>query len=282
MRTTTALAAEAFFLDAGNGKRFCLFYAADENLRCRGAVLYVAPFGEEMNKSRRMIAIQAKSLATQGFAVLVLDLYGCGDSEGELKDASWAIWKSDLNFAFSWLRQRCTAPISLLALRLGALLALDFIRDGAHKIDQLILWQPVLSGKQYLTQFFRLKLANDILIDSNAQSGGTQAIRRQLDEGEIVEIAGYEISSKLSSNIDGLNAVDFLPLKFPVHWFEIQNDTGAALPPAKQRTFDFWQQHQVDVHLEQVSGDDFWMTQEISVCEELVERTTRQLTHCIS
>jgi exosortase A-associated hydrolase 2 len=154
-------AAHAFFLDTSNGRRFCLFHSVDTKLECRGAVLYVAPFGEEMNKSRRMIALQARKLARQGFAVLVPDLYGCGDSDGELKDASWTQWKYDLGTALSWLRHQCDVPISLFGLRLGALLALDFIRDDNCDIQQLILWQPVPSGQQFLTQFFRIKLANN-------------------------------------------------------------------------------------------------------------------------
>lgn len=268
-------ATQAFFLDTSNGRRFCLFHPVSADIKCLGAVLYVAPFAEEMNKSRRMMALQARSLALQGFAVLILDLYGCGDSDGELKDASWAQWKDDLKAAFSWLQQHCAAPVSLLGLRLGALLALDFIRDGGHQVHQLMLWQPVLNGQQFLTQFFRLKLANDILSGNKEQSTSTQTIRQQLNHSEVIEIAGYEISSKLSAAIDVLNLTDFASLKFPVYWLEIQAEANAALAPAKQKVLDFWQQHQVDVHLEQVSGPDFWMTQEISVCHELLERTTR-------
>ena len=270
---------QAFFLDTNNGRRFCLFHPVGENIKCRSTLLYVAPFAEEMNKSRRMLALLARNLAQQGVAVLILDLYGCGDSDGELKDASWKQWKDDLGTAFSWLRQRCDAPISLLGLRLGGLLALDFIRNSKHQVDQLILWQPVLNGQQFLTQFLRLKLANDILSDSKQHSGSTQAIRQQLSEGEIVEIAGYEISSKLSTSIDALKASDFLPLNIPVHWLEIQSDSDAALAPAKQTIIDYWQQHQVRVLLEQIAGIDFWMTQEISICETLIERTTALLTH---
>ena len=271
-------AAQAFFLDTNNGRRFCLFHAVSESSKCRGAVLFIAPFGEEMNKSRRMLALLAKNLAQHGVAVLILDLYGCGDSDGEFKDASWMQWKDDLDKAFSWLRHHCDAPISLLGVRVGGLLALDFMRDSAHQVNQLILWQPVLSGRQFMTQFFRLKLANDILNDNKEQRDSTQSIRQQLNNGEIVEIAGYEISSKLSAIIDSLNAIDYLPLNTSVHWFEIQRDIHAALAPAKQKIIDFWQQHQVAVFLEQIPSVDFWMTQEIYVCDELLERTTALLT----
>lgn len=270
--------AQAFFLDTVNGRRFSIFHAVSEGMKCSGALLYAAPFGEEMNKSRRMLALLARNLARRGVAVMILDLYGCGDSDGELKDASWVQWKDDLGAALSWLQRHCDAPINLLGLRLGGLLALDFLRDNSHQVNQLILWQPVLNGQQFLTQFFRLKLAGDILSDSNQQSGSTQSIRQQLNDGEIVEIAGYEISSKLSSSIDTLNVADFLPLSIPVHWFEIQRDALAVLAPAKQKIIDYWHQQQIKLVLEQISGLDFWMTQEISICDELVERTTALLT----
>lgn len=274
MHSASPNAAQAFFLNTSNGKRFCVFHSIDAKLKCRGAVLYVAPFGEEMNKSRRMIALQARNLAQHGYAVLILDLYGCGDSDGELKDASWTQWKDDLGAAFFWLRQQYDVPISLLGIRLGALLALDFTRDDKYDIHQLFLWQPVLNGQQFLTQFFRIKLANDIFNDSTPNTGGTQAIRQLLNQGEIVEIGGYEISSNLSVDIDKLNAADFLPIQVPIYWFELQSDAKTILSPAKQKIIDYWQRQQVKVVLEQVSGAEFWMTQEISVCNELMQRTT--------
>lgn len=265
-------AAEGFFLDAKEGKLFCVYHAAAGAV-CRGAILYVPPFGEEMNKSRRMISMQARALAQQGFAVLLMDLSGCGDSEGEYRDASWQQWKSDLALAHAWLRQRCEAPVSLLGLRLGALLALDFMRDGLHTVHQLVLWQPVLHGQQFLTQFFRLRLASDLLAKNAAQNGGTQAIRELLSAGEIVEIAGYEISSQLSSPIEKLKAGDFLPKNVAVEWIEIQHEL-TELAPAKQQTIELWQQHQLDVSLHRLAGAEFWATQETAVCPELIELTT--------
>jgi len=43
-----------------------------------------------MNKSRRMVALQARALAGRGFAVLQMDALGCGDSAGDMQDATWA------------------------------------------------------------------------------------------------------------------------------------------------------------------------------------------------
>jgi len=79
---------EPFFLPASRGERFCIFHPAAGALR--GAVLYLHPFAEEMNKSRRMAALQSRMLAARGIAVLQIDLFGCGDSSGDFGDASWA------------------------------------------------------------------------------------------------------------------------------------------------------------------------------------------------
>ena len=85
---------EPFFLKAGEGQRFCIVHRPSGV--CHGALLYVHPFGEEMNKSRRMVALQCRALAENGFLVLQMDLRGCGDSSDEFVDASWQDWIEDV------------------------------------------------------------------------------------------------------------------------------------------------------------------------------------------
>ena len=115
------------------GRRFALHHRPAGPPR--GLVVYVHPFAEEMNKSRRMAALQSRALAEAGFAVLQVDLMGCGDSDGELLDASWAQWVGDVVFACGWLRQQYphsgtdTVPLWLWGLRAGALLAADAARQ---------------------------------------------------------------------------------------------------------------------------------------------------------
>ena len=278
----TASNAEAFFLDAADGKRFCIFHAVDQATQCRGAVLFVPAFGEEMNKSRRMLALQARVLAQHGFASLLIDLHGCGDSDGDLRDASWDSWKNDISLAHSWLQQRCTAPVSLLGLRLGAILALDFICNDNAPVHRLIMWQPVLNGQQFLTQFYRVQIANAMLNNSNESGGGTKAIRQLLAQGEVVEIAGYEISPKLSATIDALNAHNFLPKNISLHWFEIQTEIDDHLSPAKQKIVNFWKANQSQIQLHKFSGAEFWATQEVSTNADLIGLTSALLTQTSS
>ncbi len=121
------LAPDAFFLRVAHGQRFCLYHApaASTTHKVKSALIYLHPFAEEMNKSRRVAAMQARLLAQHGYAVLQIDLHGCGDSSGDFGDATWQSWVQDVLEAHAWLRERCDAPLWLWGLRAGCLLATD-------------------------------------------------------------------------------------------------------------------------------------------------------------
>ena len=268
------LPAEAFFLDAAPGRRFALYHAPNVAVQARGAILYVHPFGDEMNKSRRMAALQAKSLAAKGFAVLQIDLFGCGDSSGEFRDATWEIWKADLAAAKEWLHSRVALPMSVWGLRLGALLALDFARDAVDGIDRIVLWQPVMKGELFLTQFLRLRLATEMLAADTGKNTGTHAMRKALKAGEILDVAGYELPPALAATIDTLDAAEWVCVQNSVDWFEIMSESKHALTPASERVASAWTKAGVDLHIHQIACASFWLTQEITECPELISTTT--------
>ena len=88
---------EALFIPAASGQRLLVHHPAQGS--SRGGVVYVQPFAEEMNKSRRMATLQAQALAAQGWAVAMPDLAGCGDSSGEFAEARWDDWVDDVLLA---------------------------------------------------------------------------------------------------------------------------------------------------------------------------------------
>jgi len=270
----TAPPAEPFFLDAAPGRRFCLFYPPLG--ACRGAVLYVHPFAEEMNRARRMAALQARALAQQGYGVLQLDLHGCGDSGGDFGDARWTTWLDDLARGAAWLHARLGQPLTLWGLRLGALLALDFARTAAHPPQALLLWQPVLKGSSYLTQFLRLKMAASLQGGDDAQPG-TDALRRMLNDGQTLEIAGYDLSPELAAALDALDPLEAMTPPCPVHWFEALSGAGRQLPAGAMRAADAWRARGVDLRQHALACPPFWTTPEIAVSPDLVAATTRAL-----
>ena len=113
---------------------------------------------EEMNKSRRMISLQARNFAQLGYAVLILDLFGTGESSGEFGAITWAIWLENIQSAINWLKQQGARTIDLWGLRTGCLLAMDFAGQSQEPIKHLLCWQPVINGETFITQFLRLRM----------------------------------------------------------------------------------------------------------------------------
>ena len=265
--------AQPFFLKAAAGERYCLFHPALG--ACRGGMVYLHPFGEEMNKARRMAALQARALAARGIAVLQIDLHGCGDSSGDFADARWEQWLDDVALGMQWLAARLGRPVGLWGLRLGALLALDYARrqreQGGPAPARLLLWQPVHNGSTFLTQFLRLRMANEMLAEDGAQKTGTAALREQLRAGEALEVAGYELAPALADALDALDLAKLPPPSCPVHWFDVVAAEGRPLTPASAKLTAAWLAHGVALQAQAVVGLQFWGTQEISTCEALIE-----------
>jgi exosortase A-associated hydrolase 2 len=271
-------ALEPFFLPAAHGERFCIYHPAATVPR--GGLVYLHPFAEEMNKSRRMAALQSRMLAALGFAVLQIDLFGCGDSSGDFGNASWEIWQHDVALAVQWLAQRVGGSVALWGLRLGALLALDSARLCNPVPDKFVLWQPVISGESFLTQFLRLRVATEMIADGVAQTS-TQNLRNELNSGTVLEIAGYDLTPKLAIAIDGLKLAEMLPHDASVHWFEVVSDTNRSLSPASRRVVDAWIARGVEVDIHTVAGEPFWNTIEIAECSALLVETTRVVAEAL-
>jgi exosortase A-associated hydrolase 2 len=265
---------EPFFLGSGADQRFCLFHRPAGT--CRGAVLYVPPFAEELNRTRRMAALGARRLAAHGYGVLQIDLLGTGDSAGDFLDARWDLWKQDLDMGAAWLRARVDTPLTLWGLRLGALLALDHARTAAYPLAPLLLWQPVASGSTYLTQFLRLRTANAMLGDDATQNS-TKALRAALEAGETLEIAGYDLTPDLARAIDSLPAPDAMVPPVSAHWFDVLGAPGQAPAPAAARVKAAWEAQGTPLHVHTVTGSSFWATTAVSTCPALLDATAQVL-----
>ena len=259
-----------FFLAGQFGSLFCVSLAPAHGT-VRGQILYLHPFTEEMHKSRRMAALQARRLAGAGFRVLQLDLTGCGDSWGDFSNARWETWLEDAVCAIAWLRgQDPNAPILLWGLRLGATLAVDLAARQSD-MERVILWQPVINGELFLGQFLRLKLASEMLTEGRAQTG-TRQLRERLKGGEPVEIGGYLLAPELAVAIGCLRLERMVPPRVAV-WVEVVADVQTPIAPASQKVMNEWNDKGCALHSAQVVGEPFWNTQEITECPALLDAT---------
>jgi exosortase A-associated hydrolase 2 len=281
-------ALEAFFQAPRSGhpgQRLYLHHPA-AGADSRAAVLYLHPFAEAMNKSRRMAALQSRALAAAGFDVLQVDLLGCGDSSGELADASWEDWVQDALDGAAWLARRhpgrpAEQPTWLWGHREGALLAAAAAARMPEPV-QLLLWQPVLQGRQALQQFLRLKAAAQ-LADGGGK-GVVEGLRAELAAGRTVEVAGYTLGPALAQ---GLESAVLTPP--PVHsgptdsppravWLEVNAQPDPQPSPAAQAAQARWLADGWALEQQAVAGPAFWQTQEIEDAPALVEATLAALS----
>ena len=257
---------EPFFLESPRGPLFCI-YLSPTHSAPKGSVLYLHPFGEEMHKSRRMAALQARAFAARGYAVLQIDLTGCGDSTGDFADASWLAWRDDARLAHAWLHTKTAQAITLWGLRTGALLAANVAQDVNP--NALLLWQPVTDGSLFLNQFLRIKLASEMLSDGHAKTG-TKDLLAQLESGQGVEVGGNMLSPAMARELGALKLATITPA-CPVLWLEVAATHAELLSPAAQRVADAWRANGVRVQSQSVIGEPFWVTQEITECLPLIE-----------
>jgi len=260
------------FIGRPHGGLFAIHRPPADAAALDEAVLYIPPFAEEMNQSRRMATLQAEALTGLGYGVLTLDLTGCGDSAGEFAEARWETWRDDVVAGCRWLSAQGYRHISLWGLRLGAALAVETACAEPDICQRLVLWQPVVSGKTLLTQFLRLRVAAEM----GAEGGGTtKSMRATLSQGETLEIAGYELSPDLAGALDEVNLSKVeLPDGIELHWLEVVSDADRGPAPASQRVIDRWTEAGSPPAVDTVEGATFWSIQETTLVPGLIERTT--------
>lgn len=259
---------QPFFLPGERGQRFCLYHPPKDV--ARGAIIYLHPFAEEMNKARRMATLQSRAMAEAGFAVLQIDLLGCGDSSGDFSDATWSAWQEDVLVACRWLRTQTQAPLTLWGLRAGCLVAANAAVNLPEKTN-FIFWQPAISGKQHWQQFMRLKMAGELA--SGQVKGITAQLRSQLAAGQPVEIAGYTVSPALADGLEGAGLEPSAGGDGLVIWLETSLRDDATLAPVSQSRIEDWQAAGFTVHAKVVRGPAFWQTSEIEDAPELLAAT---------
>ncbi len=256
----------------------------------RGCVLAVHAFAEEMNKTRATSAEGARALAAAGLAVLRIDLTGCGDSDGDFEEATWARWMADLADAWAWLDRHCSGPRWVWGTRLGALLAEDFAARCEPPVDGLLLWQPVVNGAQHLNQFLRLKTVGTMLREVAPKSDAVVSAtpvrtnlegpspRADLAAGRSVEIAGYRLNAELAEAMEKAQLGGRAGQPPRVRWFDVSSQPGATIAPIATRVIDRWRAAGGDVAHAIVVGNAFWQTLEIERCDALVEASVEALS----
>jgi exosortase A-associated hydrolase 2 len=169
-----------------------------------GSVVLCYPLFEERKSAGRLMVNMARTLCADGFAVLTFDYRGCGDSAGEFSDFSIPHWLADIATAIDFLRQRSPAtPLGLLGLRLGASLALQTAANRSD-IDFVVLWEPILNGREHLEQELRKKLVKEMMTFGKGRDSRS-ALLKALGDGDEIDFDGYPITPELYQDLRSLD-----------------------------------------------------------------------------
>ena len=128
------------------------------------SVVLCNPIGSEYIISHHAMKTLAARLSKQGYHVLRFDYFSQGDSSGDSNEGSVQHWLEDIKTACNEIRDiSANKKITLIGLRFGATLASYLSQE--LKINQLVLWEPVIDGKDYLN---KLQLMHDeVLLDES-------------------------------------------------------------------------------------------------------------------
>lgn len=262
------------------GQRLCVWHLPPAPVAPLSLIVHVHAFAEEMNKSRRMVNLQSRALAAAGHAVLRVDLLGCGDSAGDLADATWQEWLSDVQAAMALARERHahhwpgvqTPPLWLWGQRMGALLAAQAAAAGAC---HLLLWQPAANGKALLQQFLRLDSAAALM---GRTAEGRPSAKEELAAGRSAQVAGYTLSPGLAQ---GLEAARLQPPEAApgarLVWLDVHTQQPAEPSPVVRQALAEWSAAGWRTQHRAVQGPAFWQTTEIEDAPALIGATTQAL-----
>lgn len=166
--------------------------------RAAGGVLICGSVGRDHGAGYPSLRLLAEQLAEVGLASLRFDYDGTGDSAGAMDDPErLSAWHDSIRTAIEFLRSTGAPVLSVVGLRLGALLAITALRG--EQLGSFVAWDPQLSGKRFLRE--QLLLAS---VGTGPGVGPTTA------DGA-VHGAGVVFPAKLSAELNRLRVDPHAP-----------------------------------------------------------------------
>jgi pimeloyl-ACP methyl ester carboxylesterase len=142
-----------FFFGSADRQLFGIYEPAATGTAGKRAAVLCYPWGPEYINSHRTLRQLALKLSGAGFHTLRFDFYGTGDSGGEPTDTDLLGWEADVETAIEELTEITgLARVTLIGLRLGGAVAAEVATRLHSMIEDVVLWDPVVSGPEYLKE----------------------------------------------------------------------------------------------------------------------------------
>ncbi len=257
---------ETFFIDDGDAHLYSVLFMPETGFSNK-AVLFCHPLFEEKKASHRVLVELARSLAGKGFASLMFDLRACGDSRGDVLDFSPSVWLDDVRSSIAWLKKRYENPgISLLGIRFGAALAVQ-AAVKVQGIEDLILIDPVVRGRDYLNEVFQQKCVREMMTFGEARSD-VPAMFAELGKTGMLDVDGTIISSSFTNAVKeiDISKEDFSTLK---RILLIQQSPRKSLLPAYEALQTKCRDGNISMDISMLTAPPFWKAVDMADSEAI-------------
>lgn len=264
------------FIKGSRGSLFAMHHAPAQIDQSTECIIVVPSFAEEMNRCRYMQTLLAQALNKQGHALVSVDPHGTGDSSGDFVEADWEQWIQDTITAVAYAKHLGYQKVSLLAVRLGALLAIA-AGSPIHNLHRMIFWQPVVNGKAALNQFLRIKIAASMGRDEEAET--TAHLEELLSKGNNIEVSGYDVSPALFNGIQAAHYNNHLDsISCPIEWFTVLASAERKTPRGDLQAMEKWRENGVQINHHTVIGPAFWQAHERTLAPDLITATMNTIS----
>jgi pimeloyl-ACP methyl ester carboxylesterase len=192
-----------YFFGTHERRLFGIYEAPQRSSAGRGVVLCY-PWGAEYIHAYRAMRQLAKMLTAIGIHTLRFDYFGTGDSDGDTEKGDLSGWENDIQSAITELKDTSeSTQVSLVGLRLGATLAANAAVRGGAEVSSLVLWDPIVSGVEYLTEIQRASRRGWVLPRS--------ALARPPHERCGREIMGFPLTEPVAAALKRIDLAALAP-----------------------------------------------------------------------
>jgi alpha/beta superfamily hydrolase len=196
-----AMAYESGFFGNRRGKQ--LFYVFEGPPDAPTAVVCCNPFLEEKVFSHRVYFNLTRAVASAGILGCRMDYEGDGDSEGDLAEITIDDWVDDVVDFTAFMTARLGKKrLVLHGLRMGAAVA----ARAAHHVEAsgVLMWEPMVRGEACYKHWLRTNVTTQ-LATLNKVVTPRSRLEALLAAGETINVGGYDVGSRLTSSIRGID-----------------------------------------------------------------------------